>query len=164
MYTTCTSNGNSTNTCKTFCKIMLSKKQSSPSPNSITELKILELSVLSVSRYYNWKKSHQSKQNSIHHWLTRSWKPSFKIKFLRCSMVKCTRHNVDNAIRNTQCLIVRLGIGNHLVHHFPWFAVIWWCQTELLYLNISSSTLTLSERQYPNYRVVHKMSCYWLCT
>lgn len=101
--------------------------------------------------YYSWKNAHQSKQNSIHHWLTRSWKPSLKIKFLSCSMVKCTRHNADNAIRNTQCLIVRLSIRNHLVHHFPWFAVIWWCQTELLYLKISSSTLTLSEHQYSNY-------------
>lgn len=46
-----------------------------------------------------------------------------------------TWDNIDNTIWYSESLIKSFSIANHLLHHFPWFAIVWGRQTKLFHLH-----------------------------
>jgi len=52
-----------------------------------------------------------------------------------------TGNNINNTIRNAQFLIEFFSIFNHVFKYFPWFIIMWRCNTKLFNLNISKTNL-----------------------
>ncbi len=87
-------------------------------------LETMLLNQISLMRHYS---IHLEKNNSIY--------TSFFLSRL------LTRNDIDNTIRNTQFFIKFFGIFNHLFKHFPWFIVMWGCNTKLFNLKIVRENL-----------------------